>query len=617
MINLKQISKFLNYCGIDDPERHFGLISHETLTGYINVNAALLDAVSSTDDGIVASTALAYIKNMGDIDTSSVTQESLRMVVEKLVRNALDRECVLNYIVLYLYTYDDNVLEILMTFTDLSFHDAVLLLLAADIIPQRKRNEYVDLAVYHIEYGLLHNLYTVEELPDSLAVLYCHDDYISESKLLKKLLKLFSIIPSANNYLTRIGLSLRDLLYVSLCLATHSSFSTVKDRTRLVAKYFAACIVSEDILPLYIKELFGDMLVQSNYVVLNRFMSEGAICSNFDNFKWLVENEVSCDLLDFPLFDVHHYIWAKYLLHKVPEAFARMLLVQIDGTPAAVVKSVMTTIPAMWMYLQSVQPYTMINLCKALSKHNIFTMAEMILHISEEHLLYMAEMEPKFLMENIEVIFARALSAKARSKLLSLCCTQRWENVPIGVLKCYEEHIFSRICTAGDVLPNEIPYYIANRFLSFLVRFNCCIADNTISDMHVNVGSKRKYGRSVLSLLKATNQVAPDSVYKLAYTEKEYMVFRRDSLCKSRAKACEELRAVPNAAMLSRWITNNSSADYAYDYVLAKIHALFSINTSTRDIAVFIGDCYDSLYSLHIDPDDLLDALRQRKGAVC
>ncbi len=616
MIDLRQMCSFLNYCGITDPSKCFGIpaTSVDKLPEYISVSAALLDSVLSEDTDKAVSTALAYIMNLSEIDSTSVSEDVIKKVIDTLFSVVSGSDSVQAYVTLYMYTGLDEILQILMTYSDLSFHDAVLLLIAADIVPHAHKREYVERSIDCMEYSLIEKRYDLQNMPDSLSILYVYQDHVQTSRILKRLPKLFTSVPSVNSFLCKVGFSLVDLLYLSYYLSGNSSFTELSDkRARLSEKYCAACILSEDPMNDSMKSLVMEALNDIYYYCFN---TKAYTCGNFQNMKWLCRCNRLKGKWTFPIFDMQYLTWSKYLLHVDTGSFIRLILAQIKDTPPEQARALFDSIPGLQIYITSMSGYNIRAFVEALIKSSVYTISDLISYAPSAGIAWVLDnygsaLTIQSVFDTLQDIGEKRIAALHYMSACDDCITEdNFQDYLKYVLPvCIGVH--GQLCGTSSFSVDD-EYFVHNLGLLNIYVVNL-LKDN---DEIMKLKEKRKYAKAVVRYLNSVQMEVPDFVQRLALTEREYDTYRRESVYTQRNEAFTELAELSDLNALRAWFRQVETPDYASDLILRRIYELCN-ECSIQDIMIFVGYAYDYLVKVYINPDRLLDTLRCRKEAAC
>ncbi len=606
MINLRAMASFLNFCDINDTEACFGVSAEADYPEYISVKAALLDAVSSTDDSLAASVAIAFVQNMSAIDTSSITEYDMQTILSALITNAKENPSALNCVALYMYTGSEGLLETFMALASIPFHDAALYLLALDSIPCGLKDSYVRSVIYNLESSLVHKRYDISQLPDSIAVLRHYGEYVQSSRVLKGLIKLYDNVPSANSTL-RYVFTMSELMYLSYHICINNELANTREKSvRIATKFIRTCIQDEQTLP--------DCIVNSLYDAATEIFSVDSIkssCANFANFKRFLPIPFVRDALQFPVYDPAYFLWSKYMLHSnCAWSVLNMMYTSMETTPVTSVRSLIDNIPGFWLYANSASVYVT-KFIKQLVTLKIYSYAELLPYMTDRVLLAIFSSEPKLSTDLVEAVFDSVCRAE-----IKLCAAMTYisgTKIPSSRDVLYERCVTAVVDSIGSVSwDSESDKYV----LEALQHINIYVCKYMLDDIDAKKSEKRRYGKSAMKIFE-DGQV-PRTVIKAAHTEKELMNIDLERTISTRDSLIASIGELTSIDDLGYWLSCNSQTDVVHDVILKKIFEIIhSTDCSAQDMILFVGESYNDLLSAHINPDLLLNVLRTGREGVC
>lgn len=599
MFNFALMNKFLSMYGMEEPQIFGVMKCCDNFPPYININAALLDALSaSTADDDFLSIVLALILHYDKLDTSEVSRDTLVSIVKTLAERAISSDSVLFYIVLFAYTCDTDVLNVIVTYSNLSFYEAACMLVITDFLTGGTKEKYVRHVENCIEESLITEPVHADVVANHLGLIYERvKDGTLKSVVCKQLCKLFTTVPPANSALLRTNIELCDLLYISLHLAATNTYSELSNKVnRMKFKFVEACVRSKKLLTTCVKDMFASCIsyVTLNscsspyygYDITNYYRSNGIVSTVDDNYLWMINevtksrNNHTAYFLYYDVFDTKYYARTMQLAQVHPDVVLHMIDSDIQKVTTESIRALLSDNDLLLNIIFTGNAHIASKVFKALVYNEMYTPQQLFERMSSEVMVDVVAMCKD--VKHLEVLLNMSVSDSVLS-----AAVQKFQ-----VRTLLSSNLFS----IGEYMKLTLRRSLCNIFcFTEYVRVlnNAMLQD--ISSFELERSELRKYAESYIAFEKASNRnVENDEVYRCLYSADEFDAYIQRKYAEVSCRISAEIDSSEDIYDIVRVITKALKC-YTAEYIIPILNNLvLRVVMGPQDV----NDCLHLLYKL-------------------
>lgn len=599
MFNFALMNKFLSMYGMEEPQIFGVMKCCDNFPPYININAALLDALSaSTADDDFLSIVLALILHYDKLDTSEVSKDTLVSIVKTLAERAISSDSVLFYIVLFAYTCDTDVLNVIVTYSNVSFYEAACMLIITDFLTGGIKEKYVRHVESCIEESLITEPVHADVVANHLGLIYERvKDGTLKSVVCKQLCKLFTAVPPANSALLRTNVELCDLLYISLHLAATNTYSELSNKVnRMKFKFVEACVRSKKLLTTCVKDMFASCIsyVTLNscsspyygYDITNYYRSNGIVSTVDDNYLWMINevtksrNNHTAYFLYYDVFDTKYYARTMQLAQVHPDVVLHMIDSDIQKVTTESIRALLSDNDLLLNIIFTGNAHIASKVFKALVYNEMYTPQQLFERMSSEVMVDVVAMCKD--VKHLEVLLNMSVSDSVLS-----AAVQKFQ-----VRTLLSSNLFS----IGEYMKLTLHRSLCNIFcFTEYVRVlnNAMLQD--ISSFELERSELRKYAESYIAFEKASNRnVENDEVYRCLYSADEFDAYIQRKYAEVSCRISAEIDSSEDIYDIVRVITKALKC-YTAEYIIPILNNLvLRVVMGPQDV----NDCLHLLYKL-------------------
>lgn len=361
----------------------------------------------SYSDSELCSIAFALILHYSELDTRSVTQDTLIQLMDSLHTRVLKNPNIVMYMTMYMYTLDKGILNVIYTWPSvLPLSESVALMYMSYLLMGTHKSAHIEFVEAHIRRSMLSgniarecNMHSVLALHDYVLNGILRDPYV------KSLSSVVTSVPVATNKAVKAGVPIADMLYFALRVAASSDKNVLSlKKPRLKFKYVEECVKRTDDMTDDAVELFAIALREllrcydhtrfAPKGMLNYYKTNNIVCGNMRNYARMAER-VNYDkrMLEFIMvnpFDVNNYFIVDLLLKNSQDVLMHLFKSYIDDVTPDSVRAFVSSINEVFAEDEVVpEPIPMSRMYSLLLSKKIYSFNEMLDIAMEEPLRLM------------------------------------------------------------------------------------------------------------------------------------------------------------------------------------------------------------------------------------